>query len=75
LKHWGRIARQALSASSGRKVTALTLGLLERSKHDIPAANKNTAGKAWMVDIQVTEKTLSIKRIWIKRNMIPTRSI
>jgi hypothetical protein len=38
-------------------VTALTLGLLERSKHDIPAVTKNTAAKAWIVDIQVTVKT------------------
>jgi len=57
LKHWGRIARQAISASSGRKVTALTLGLLERSKHDIPAVTMNTAAKAWIVDIQVKAKT------------------
>ena len=40
-----------------QKGEALTLGLLERSKHDIPAVTMNTATKAWMVDIQATVKT------------------
>jgi hypothetical protein len=44
-------------------VTALTLGPLERSKHDSPAVTMNTAAKVWIVGIQAKAKNQSIKMI------------
>ena len=44
LKHWGRIARQAMTASSGRNVSALLLGGAETSNNISATTTQETAG-------------------------------